>query len=97
MKSRNYKDKEKIRKEKTTWGNVEPGPRSAGEQAALGPAEANADKASSDGVFSTNMDPELREGENSGLKDDEGKQDWQQLSKKEKKRSDDRKGGYPKN
>jgi hypothetical protein len=97
MKSRSYKDKEKNRKDKTTWGNVEPGPRSAGEDAALGSAEANAEHSDSDNVSSSNMDPEPREGERAEPGCCEGDQEWQNLSKDEKKRADSRKGGYPKN
>jgi hypothetical protein len=97
MKSREYKDREKKRKEKSTWGNVKPEPRSAEEQSVFGAAEANAEHKDSDNVSSSNMDPEPREGASPDSKETEGKKDWQQLSKKEQKRSDGRKGGYPKN
>ena len=97
MKSKAYKNKEKKRKDKTTWGNVEPGQRTAGEQAALGPAESNAQHTDSDEVSSSNMDPEPREGASCALEDNEGTQDWQQLSKEELKRTRSRSGGYPKN
>ena len=95
MRSSEYKDNEKKRKEKTTWGNVEPGKRTESEEAALGPAEANAQHPDSDHVSSPNMDPEPREGE--GLENTGRTEDWQQLSSEEKKRSGGRKGGYPKN
>lgn len=96
MKSQEYKNKEKKRKDKTTWGNIKPEPRSAEELSVFGAAEANAEHSDSDNVSSSNMDPEPREGESSDLKESEGKKDWQQLSKEERKRSDNRRGGYPK-
>lgn len=94
MKSKDYKNKEQDRKDKNTWGNIVPGQRSDSESAALSEAEANAQHADCDHVSSTNMDPEPREGSKREERED---QDWQQLSDAEKKRSDDRKGGYPKN
>lgn len=97
MKSQDYKNKEKKRKDKTTWGNIKPEPRSAEEQSVFGAAEANAEHSDSDNVSSSNMDPEPREGAGSGHKEGEGQKDWQQLSKEEHRRSDSRKGGYPKN
>lgn len=94
MRSSEDKKKGKDPKEKTTWGNVEPGKRTADEESALGPAEANAKHKDSDNVSSPNMDPEPNKGE----EQEEGRtEDWQQLSRDEKKRSEERKGGYPKN
>lgn len=94
MKSKEYNDKEQQRKDKNTWGNVVPGQRSISESAALSEAEANAQNTDCDNVSSTNMDPEPREG---SVRGERGDQDWQQLSSAEKKRSDGRRGGYPKN
>jgi hypothetical protein len=95
MKSKGNKNNEKQQKGKTTWGNVEPGQRTEGEQAALGPAEANAQHPDSDHVTSPNMEPHHEDDSSAG---GNGRtENWQQLSKEEKKRSGDRKGGYPKN
>ena len=97
MTSKNNDNREKKNKGKTTWGNVEPGPRTEGEHAALNSAEANAQHPDSDNVSSTNMDPEPHESERSEPSEEDSGQDWQNLSKEEKKRSDNRNGGYPKN
>jgi hypothetical protein len=94
MKSKENENTGKNNKNKTTWGNVEPGERTEHE-GSLQAAEDNAAKDDCKNVSSTNMDPEPGEGE--GSDHEEGNQDWQQLNKKEQSRADNRKGGYPKN
>jgi len=91
MKNNNDKNQKKGK----TWGNVTPGPLSEGEEKALRPAM---DKAAKEGkqVSSPKMDPEHNSGEKKTQAKDKN-QEWQKLSKEEQKKTDERKGGYPKN
>jgi hypothetical protein len=79
---------------KRTWGNVEPGPLSEGEAAALQPLKDNAARCKD--VKGTNMDPEPSEGE-CPEHSEERKGEWQHLSEEEREATRSRKDGYPKN
>ena len=78
-----------------TWGNVEPGPLTEGEAAALRPMQENA--ARSENVKPTNMDPEPSEGESAKHSEEGRTHEWQMLSDEERKKFEDRKDGHPRN